>query len=80
MKKHLILLSLFLIISCTQEEIESSCDQTVLIDSYAYINNESSFFNINSVEIIDDCLSINFSSSGCSANSWQVNLIDSEAI
>lgn len=80
MLKHPILLIILIIISCTQEETQSTCDQTVLIDSYAYNNNESSFFTINNIEIIDNCLFINFGASGCDANSWQVKLIDSESI
>ena len=77
MLKHYILLSLFFIIGCQQEIIESTCDQVVLIDNYAYNNNSSSNFTINSVEIVDNCLKINFGASGCDGNSWQEKLIDS---
>ena len=80
MLKHYILLSLFFIIGCKQDIIESTCDQVVLIDNYAYNNDSSSNFTINSVEIINNCLKINFGASGCDGSSWQEKLIDSEDI
>jgi hypothetical protein len=74
------LLSLFFIISCKQEIIETSCDQEVFINNDAYNNNSSANFTINSVEIEDNCLIINFGASGCDGSSWQEKLIDSEEI
>jgi len=74
------LLSLFFIISCKQEIIETSCDQEVFINNDAYNNNSSANFTINSVEIEDNCLIINFGASGCDVSSWQEKLIDSEEI
>ncbi|SDX36738.1 hypothetical protein SAMN05444411_10516 [Lutibacter oricola] len=35
---------------------------------------------INSASIDDDCLKINYSSSGCSGDSWEVKLIDAGVI
>ena len=35
---------------------------------------------INSLKITENCLKINFSSSGCSGDTWELKLIDSEDI
>lgn len=80
MLKLYTLLSLFFIISCKQEIIETTCDREVLINNDAYNNNSSANFIINDVEIVDNCLTINFGASGCNRNSWQEKLIDSEYI
>lgn len=70
MLKLYTLLSLFFIISCKQEIIETTCDREVLINNDAYNNNSSANFIINDVEIVDNCLTINFGDSGCNGNSW----------
>ena len=80
MAKHFILISLIFIMGCKQEVIESTCDLSVLIDSYAFNNDSSNNYSIDSIEIENNCLIINFGSSGCDASSWQEKLIDSEEI
>ena len=57
-----------------------NCDLNVIVDSDLYKNAPSDNLTINSMEITDDCLTINFSSSGCSGESWEIKLIDSESI
>ena len=72
------------LISCDDDDNEdvrvTVCDDIVLIDADEYLNAPDDLVTINSVEITDDCLNINFSAGGCSGDSWEVKLIDSEAI
>lgn len=75
------LFSLFQIIACCPViEDESMCDEKVIIDKNLFDSAPNSSMNITKIEIIGDCLSIDFNASGCNGNSWKVKLIDSEAI
>ncbi len=75
------LFSLFQIIACCPViEDESMCDDKVIIDKNLFDSAPNSSMNITKIEIIGDCLSIDFNASGCNGNSWKVKLIDSEAI
>lgn len=58
----------------------NDCNQQTIVSSEQYDNAPEDQLFINSVAIIGDCLSINFSSSGCDGDSWEVNLIDSEGV
>lgn len=75
------LFSLFQIIACCPViEDESMCDDKVIIDKNLFDSAPNSSLNITKIEIIGDCLNIDFNASGCNGNSWKVKLIDSEAI
>jgi hypothetical protein len=50
------------------------------LDKDAYDNAPIDFLNINSLTITDNTLKIIYGSSGCSGDSWELKLIDSEAI
>lgn len=84
MKKLLVLILIGLIFfSCLNsdnEENQKDCDFETLINSQQYANTNSDQFTINSLAIKDDCFTINFSSSGCDGNSWELKLIDSGAV
>lgn len=83
MKKILILISIGItILSCSNDDIENSnnCDFETIISAEQYGNAPSDQLSINSLEINGNCLKINFSSSGCSGDTWELKLIDSEAI
>ncbi len=83
MKKILILISIGItILSCSNDDIENSnnCDFETIISAEQYGNAPSDQLSINSIEINGNCLKINFSSSGCSGDTWELKLIDSEAI
>ncbi|WP_027125487.1 hypothetical protein [Gelidibacter mesophilus] len=54
-----------------------NCDFKTIISPEEYINAPSAALSINSLEIVNDCLIINYSSSGCDGKSWEVKLIDS---
>ena len=69
--------------SCSNDDDSNNsitCDFTTLISSEEYANASSDKLTINSLEIIENYLKINFSSSGCSGDTWELKLIDSEAI
>lgn len=77
----ILLFSLFQIIACCPViEDESMCDDKVIIDKKLFDAAPNSSVNITKIEIIGDCLSIDFNASGCNGISWKVKLIDSEAI
>jgi hypothetical protein len=83
MKNRIIIFSvvLFGILSCTNDDDNlSSCDQVIVISSEQYANAPADKLTINSLEINGDCLKINFSSSGCSGDTWKLKLIDSEVV
>lgn len=79
----LIILSM-IIQSCSKEktaqEKATVCDSEVIISASDYENAPADELKINSIEIDNDCLIINFSSSGCNGDSWEVLLIDSDII
>jgi len=50
------------------------------IDKDAYDNAPDDFLTINSLTIKDNFLKINYGSSGCSGDSWELKLIDAEEI
>lgn len=56
------------------------CDQDVMVDEDLYNNLDSNNFLFNNIEIIDDCLTIEFAASGCDGNTWEFGLVDSAAI
>ena len=82
--KHLILTAIILLLglsACSKDNDDNIiCEFTTIIDSEAFENAPSSVLTINSLEINDDCLKINFSAGGCNGNSWEVQLIDSGAV
>ncbi len=73
-----------LFLSCSSSKTKTvkykNCESKVLIDSKTYITAAKDFVTINNLEINENCLTINFSASGCSGNSWEIKLIDSEDI
>lgn len=67
---------------CDKETDNSStvCDKSVIVDEDQYNNEPNDQLTIISAELDNDCLKINFASSGCSGSSWEVKLIDSGVI
>ena len=68
--------------SCDKENdnLSTVCDQSVIISKDKYSTAPSDQLSIISAELNDDCLKINFASSGCNGSSWEVKLIDSGVI
>lgn len=84
MKKCILYLSIsivcFQLLSCSEDDNLPLVDSFVLIDSDAYSSTLSDNYTIRSVKIDGDFLTIKFSASGCSGESWKVKLIDSGAV
>lgn len=85
MKKTLILtLVIITFLSCSNDDDNSNsinnCDLEVVVSAEQYENAPSFQLYINSLEIDGNCLKIDFTASGCSGESWEVKLIDSEQI
>lgn len=84
--KSLLLPLMFLLLATTCEKTiveplcTGDCDQAVIVDPEAYKTAPRDNLVINSMEIIDDCLHINFSSGGCDGSRWEVQLIDAGEI
>jgi hypothetical protein len=68
--------------SCNKENdnINTSCDQSVIISKEKYNTEPNDPLTIISAELNEGCLKINFASGGCDGSSWEVKLIDSEII
>jgi hypothetical protein len=84
MKKILILTLIGItIFSCSKNDDNgnsSNCDFETLISAEQYANASFYQLTVDSLEIDNNCLKINFSSGGCNGETWEVKLIDSEAI
>ncbi|HIB38132.1 hypothetical protein [Mesonia sp.] len=85
LQKLILLISIANLISCTScDENEtnyfSSCDFECIVDPDIYENSESSNVTISNLEIIDNCLTINYSSSGCDGSTWEVRLIANDEV
>ncbi|PKV51185.1 hypothetical protein ATE84_3258 [Aquimarina sp. MAR_2010_214] len=77
------LIVVFGFLACSSDDDNnniSSCDQLTVISSKQYVDEPNHNLTINSLKINENCLKISFSSSGCSGDSWEVKLIDSEEI
>ncbi|MGB1017695.1 MAG: hypothetical protein ACPGVH_01375 [Chitinophagales bacterium] len=81
MKYYLFLIVLFSF-SCKPEKefYKGNCDSVVELNQRKYNNASSDYFQISNAEIIGDCLNITIVASGCSGDSWEVELINSKAI
>ena len=68
------------ILSCSNDDDngnQNNCDFETIISAEQYQNAPNDQIEINSLDINDNCLKINFSSSGCDGNNWELKLIDS---
>lgn len=79
----LMLMGVFML-SCSNDDdnvsVTPNCDTQTIIDAQQYANVTLDQITINSLEIVDDCLTINFGASGCDGNSWTPTLIDANVI
>lgn len=85
MKHSILLIALTLLIfSCSNDDDnngnQNNCDFETIISEEQFENAPSNQVFINSLNIENGCLEINFSASGCSGDTWEVKLIDSEAV
>lgn len=56
------------------------CDESTSIDEELYSEGPKDFIKITNAFIIGNCLTIAYSASGCSGDSWEVNLYDSGSV
>lgn len=73
---------LLLNMQCNEDDVRSStsCDEVATVDNDMYQNTQTAFYSFGNVEISEDCLSITISASGCSGDSWELELIGSEDV
>ncbi len=62
------------------EEGAGNCDRVINIDSNGYINGLSDDYTLVDVELMDKCLHITFSASGCDGELWDIALVDADQI
>ncbi|MFD2589166.1 hypothetical protein ACFSQJ_19740 [Croceitalea marina] len=80
-RKFALAIVVLLVLSCSNDNGDSNnCEFQTVINDELYRNSPSALLTINDLEISGNCLRIDFSSSGCSGNTWELNLIDSGAI
>ncbi|MBT8253447.1 MAG: hypothetical protein HKN00_06935 [Flavobacteriaceae bacterium] len=76
-----IILLLGLCLSCNgSDDNPLNCDNALIISSFQYSNAQSAVIEINTIEIDGDVLTVQISSGGCNGETWNLCLIDSEAI
>ncbi|MBA6157340.1 hypothetical protein H3Z83_12555 [Tenacibaculum sp. S7007] len=64
--------------SCNKEDSNIiTCDKEPIINNQLLINSTNDNLVINKIELVNDCLKINFSSAGCNDDSMEVELISS---
>lgn len=74
----ILIVTMFLMISCGKNDglAKNGCGK-IIISSEEYTSADAGDLHINTLEIEGSCLHVNYSASGCSGSSWQLNLIDS---
>jgi len=94
MKKKMVLLFVILVVgsSCndeTEQDFELNAQRVVSLDINCapidvnrelYLQTTSGALDIEDVEILNDCLIIDFWATGCSGEFWELGLIDSQGI
>ncbi|MEM6515983.1 MAG: hypothetical protein AAF688_07350 [Bacteroidota bacterium] len=74
-------LALFTNTTCDEDdETATSCGPAAVIDPGFFESAVSSDFSTLSAEIMDNCLTVEISASGCSGESWSLVLVDSGAV
>ncbi len=64
--------------SCMEEDM--ACDDNVSINEGTYITGVSDEVSLLDIVIVDQCMEVSFSASGCDGESWDVSLVDSEQV
>ncbi|MEM9297048.1 MAG: hypothetical protein AAGA64_01565 [Bacteroidota bacterium] len=78
----LLVVGVFSITGCNDDEnvSQTTCDDVVILDSDRFKDAITDFFTLIDVTIEGDCMTVEYSSSGCDGNSWVMELIDAEVI
>lgn len=84
MKNRLMLTLIgIILVGCSNEDVvpnPHNCQFETFISAAQFDTAPSDNLVVNTLEINEGCLKINFSSGGCSGGSWELKLIDSGAI
>lgn len=68
-------------LGCKKAEPNTSeCDRSAISGAIAYQSALTDPLTVNNLTINGNCLTINFSSSGCNGDSWQVHLVDAGSV
>jgi hypothetical protein len=80
--KLLSVLLLVIFVACNNDDDNNfnGCDDRVIISSREFTNAPSDQLTISNLEITNNCLSVSFSASGCSGESWRIKLIDAAEV
>ena len=63
---------------CDEDDyIPQPCDQNVVVDNGFYNTVESDPYEVSTIIIDGNCLTVEISASGCDGNSWSLVLVDS---
>jgi len=74
-------MGLLFMFGCKKDDPNTSeCDQSVIIGTIDYTSASTDPFTVNNLTIHGNCLNVNFSSSGCSGDSWEVHLVDAGSV
>lgn len=66
---------------CDSEDLDVAyCGQSVVIDTDFFDSAVSDSYELLSVNLSDDCLTIEVSASGCDGESWSMVLVDSGSV
>lgn len=84
MKNRLMLILIgIILVGCSNEDVvpnPHNCQFDTFISAAQFDIAPSDNLVVNTLEINEGCLKINYSSGGCSGGSWELKLIDSGAI
>jgi len=58
-----------------EPQVVSNCDKDVIVDATEFENAPNDHVAIIDMKIVDNCLKLKFSASGCDGSSWNVELI-----
>jgi len=67
--------------SCSDDDTEpGTCDKQTIVDATRFDIATDADLRIDSLSVDGDCLHVFYSASGCDAESWELELIDSGSI
>ncbi len=82
-----LIMIIFLIISCDKNDDNpvkcsesGNCDKCIIINNDLYNLTNTDNYTIQNITVNQDCLEIEFGSSGCDGNSWEIDLVDLDGI
>jgi len=81
LKFLVVVFAVVMISSCKKDnDADINCGNQVVISAGEYETAPNDQLTINNLEINEGCLTINFSSGGCSGDTWELELIDAAII